>query len=106
MFYVYILKCNDGSYYTGQTENIDQRLHQHHMRQTPHCYTAKRLPVKLVYQQTFYQREEALIVERQIKGWSRKKKQALINNDWTEISKLARSFTNIHILNRKTPRSP
>ena len=92
MFTVYILKCSDGSYYTGHTDNLDTRIAQHNCGYFPQCYTASRLPISLVHQQALYTREEALIVERQIKGWGRKKKQALINNDWQKISVLARSF--------------
>ncbi|WP_114325741.1 GIY-YIG nuclease family protein [Candidatus Colwellia aromaticivorans] len=91
MFYVYILKCNDGSFYTGHTEVLDRRLAQHDQAYFNNCYTAKRLPVVLVYQGEFDTRERALIVERQVKGWSRKKKQALINDDWNEIARLSKS---------------
>lgn len=92
MFHVYILQCNDGSYYTGSSDNLEIRIAQHHNQYFPNCYTATRLPLLLVHQQYFYSREEALTIERQIKGWGRKKKLALINNDWAEISKLARCF--------------
>jgi len=92
-FFIYILKCNDGSYYTGHTDNLAERLVQHQRAFYPYCYTASRLPIELLHQQSFYSREEALLVEQQIKGWNRKKKQALINNDWDEISKLAKSFS-------------
>ncbi len=92
MFTVYILQCIDSSYYIGHTEDLDTRVEQHQSKYFPNCYTATRLPVLLVHQQAFYTKEEALIVERQIKEWSRKKKQALINNNWQQISKLARSF--------------
>ena len=91
MFYIYILECSDGSFYTGHTEELETRLAQHHQAYFRECYTAKRLPLKLVYQETFSSREQALTVEMQIKGWSRRKKQALINNDWHEISRLSKS---------------
>ena len=86
MFWVYILRCDDNSYYTGHTDNLEARLHQHHNRVFPDCYTATRLPVKLLYSDQFPSRMEALAAERQIKGWSRKKKEALINGDWDAIS--------------------
>lgn len=92
-FFIYILKCNDDSYYTGHTDDLEKRLIQHQRAFYPYCYTATRLPIELLHQQSFYSREEALLVEQQIKGWSRKNKQALINNDWDEISKLAKSFS-------------
>jgi putative endonuclease len=86
MFWVYILKCVDESYYTGHTDNLEIRLAQHENKFIPTCYTATRLPIKLVYSQYFPTRLEALAAERQIKGWSRKKKDALVENDWKKIS--------------------
>jgi len=76
-FYVYILKCNDESYYTGHTDNIEKRLSEHYSGKMP-CYTSTRLPVKLVFMQTLISRYEALSAERKIKNWPRKKKEALI----------------------------
>ena len=86
MFWVYILKCSDGSYYTGHTDDLEKRISQHTNKFFAECYTASRLPIELVYQQDFFSREEALIAERQIKGWSRKKKKALIEKDWKNLS--------------------
>lgn len=91
MFYVYILQCNDGSFYTGHTDDLDKRLAQHTQAYFNNCYTAKRLPVVLVYQGKFETRDRARIVEKQVKGWSRKKKQALINDDWNEIARLSKA---------------
>jgi putative endonuclease len=90
MFYVYILQCNDNSFYTGHTDDLDKRLAQHTQAYFNNCYTANRLPVVLVYQGEFDTRERALIVEKQVKDWSRKKKQALINDDWDEIIRLSK----------------
>jgi len=90
-FWVYILQCADNSYYTGHTDNLNQRIGQHNHRAFPSCYTASRLPIKLVYSQPFPTREEALASERQIKGWSRKKKEAMIAGDWKRVSALARN---------------
>jgi predicted GIY-YIG superfamily endonuclease len=90
-FHVYILKCSDNSYYTGHTDNLEQRLAQHQQRYFKSCYTATRLPVTLVYSQSFPTREEALASERQIKGWSRKKKEAMMQGDWNEVSRLAQN---------------
>ena len=91
MYYVYILQCNDHSFYTGHTDDLDKRLAQHTQAHFNNCYTAKRLPVSLVYHGKFDTRERALIVEKQVKGWSRKKKQALINDDWNEIIRLSKA---------------
>ena len=90
-FHVYILKCADNSYYTGHTDNLEQRLSQHQQRYFRTCYTATRLPVELLYCQEFPTREEALASERQIKGWSRKKKEAMMRGDWNEVSRLAQN---------------
>ena len=89
-FWVYILRCADDSYYTGHTDNLEKRLAEH---QSGICdgYTPARLPVTLVFSQEFSTRLEALTCERQIKGWSRKKKEAMIRVDWAEVSRLARS---------------
>jgi putative endonuclease len=90
-FWVYILKCADDSYYTGHTDNLEQRIAQHQQRYFPGCYTATRLPVALVYSQPFPTRLEALSAEQQIKGWSRKKKEAMMRGDWLGVSRLAKS---------------
>ncbi|HAU1250195.1 TPA: GIY-YIG nuclease family protein [Legionella pneumophila] len=86
MFWVYILQCSDKSYYTGQTDNLEKRLTQHQDKMIPGCYTSTRLPIQLKFRQEFMSREEALNAERQIKGWSRRKKEALINGDWQALS--------------------
>jgi len=84
-FYVYILKCKNGEYYVGHTDNIDQRMSQHHLGLIENCYTKSRRPVELMFFEVFSKRDDAFLVERQIKGWSRKKKEALIKRDWQEI---------------------
>lgn len=90
-FWVYILRCADKSYYTGHTDNLENRIAQHHQGYFPTCYTYKRRPLELVFSQDFATREEALTSEQQIKGWSRKKKEAMIRDDWAEVSRLAKS---------------
>jgi len=87
-FYVYILYCNDGSYYTGHTDNIEKRIFEHNEGKVS-CYTSSRLPVKLVFLQTFEYRDQAITSEMQIKKWSRKKKEALIKKDWDKLKQLA-----------------
>lgn len=89
MFWMYILRCSDGSFYIGHTDDLERRLGEHHAGRFQ-CYTQSRLPVALVHSQTFGTREEALAAERQVRGWSRAKKQALIDGDWTRVSELAR----------------
>jgi len=92
-FYVYILKCNDESYYTGHTDNLEARLEQHCLGNI-NCYTSKRRPLKLVYSEAFLERSQAQEAERQIKGWSRKKKEAFINKDFELLKKLSKRRTN------------
>ena len=89
-FWVYILRCADGSYYTGHTDNLEQRIGQHQAGEAD-GYTAARKPVELVFSQPCATREEALSAEMQIKGWSRKKKEAMMQGEWEEVSRLARS---------------
>jgi putative endonuclease len=81
-----MLKCADNSYYTGHTDNLENRLMQHHHKMYPTCFTATRLPVQLVFSQEFASREEALASEKQIKGWGRNKKEAFIKGDWDTVS--------------------
>lgn len=89
MFYVYILQCSDGSYYTGHTDNMEVRMQQHLYSSVG--YVGKRKPFELKWQGEFGTREEALIFERQIKGWSRAKKEALMVDDWERMRDLAKS---------------
>lgn len=91
-FWVYILRCADNSYYTGHTDNLEKRIAEHQAGEIE-GYTSSRLPVTLVFSEEFSSREEALSHERQIKGWSRRKKEALMRRDWAEVSRLARGVT-------------
>ena len=88
-FWVYILRCADGSYYTGHTDNLEKRVAEHQVGELP-GYTLSRRPVTVVYSEAFMTREEALACERQIKGWSRRKKEAMMRGDWKEVSRLAK----------------
>ena len=87
-FYTYILQCADGSYYTGHTDNIEKRLAGHHDNELPN-YVARRRPFQLVLVEESSTRIEAIARERQIKGWSRKKKEALISHDWDQLIALS-----------------
>jgi putative endonuclease len=88
--YVYILKCADGTFYTGVTSNLTQRLFQHETGYYPDCYTAIRRPVELVFYAEFTDINLAIEKEKQIKKWSRAKKLALINNDFDALPNLAK----------------
>jgi predicted GIY-YIG superfamily endonuclease len=87
---VYILKCSDNSYYVGHTKNLEYRLKLHSSgRGAKH--TATRRPVVLKYQESTSSKQEAIKREKQIKGWSRLKKEALIQGDMEHLSKLSHS---------------
>ena len=88
-FYVYILRCADGSYYTGHTDNLEVRLAAHQSGEMK-GYTFTRRPVALVFTEQFLPRQDAFERERQIKGWTRAKKEALIEGDWERLIELSR----------------
>jgi len=88
-FWTYLLRCADGSYYVGQTDDLDLRLAKHNDG-TIGGYTSTRRPVTLVYAESFDTRDDAFWRERQIKGWSRAKKEALAREDWSELQRLAK----------------
>ncbi|BAV63636.1 TrmH family RNA methyltransferase [Sphingobium cloacae] len=85
-FYAYILRCSDGSYYTGHTDDLEKRLGQHQAGEIK-GYTLDRRPVELMWSAEFGTRAEALASELQIKGWSRKRKEALIAENWEKLKK-------------------
>ncbi|MGE0084779.1 MAG: GIY-YIG nuclease family protein [Desulfococcaceae bacterium] len=93
--YMYILKCSDGSYYVGSTKDLERRLIQHQNGEGAN-HTKKRLPVKLVYYEEFDRIDEAFYREKQIQGWSRKKKEALINNKPEELHLLSECKNSTH----------
>ena len=90
--WVYILHCNDGSYYTGLTRSgePDKRLSEHNLALSPKSFTASRLPVKLVYAEYCDLVVDAIAAERKIKGWSRAKMEALIAGDWGRVVQLSK----------------
>ncbi|HEX9963534.1 MAG TPA: TrmJ/YjtD family RNA methyltransferase [Allosphingosinicella sp.] len=92
-FYAYLLRCADGHYYAGHTDDLDVRIAQHQAGAVP-GYTQKRRPVQLIWADRFPDRDSAFAAERQIKGWSRSKKEALVRGDWEALKELAkkRSF--------------
>jgi predicted GIY-YIG superfamily endonuclease len=89
-FWLYILECSDGSYYVGHTDDLEKRFHEHQSGILK-GYTHTRRPVKLIFQQMFSSREDAFTAERKTKGWSRKKKEAMMRGDWEEVSRLGRA---------------
>jgi len=88
--YIYILKCSDSTYYTGVTSNLTQRMFQHNSGFYPDCYTFSRRPVALVFYAEFTDINIAIEKEKQIKKWSKAKKEALIKGDYDSLPNLAR----------------
>ncbi len=88
--YVYILKCADNTYYTGVTTNLQKRMMEHATAKHPESYTAKRLPVELVFHTAFTDIFIAIAKEKQIKKWSRAKKEALIASKFDDLPNLSK----------------
>jgi len=84
---VYMLLCADGSYYVGSTsdDGLEHRVAEYNSAAYPDAYTSSRRPVTLVWSECFDRITDAIAAERQIKGWSRLKKQALVRGDWSTI---------------------
>jgi putative endonuclease len=87
-----MLRCRDGSFYTGLTRNElpETREQQHNQGLDPSAYTFTRRPVVLAYAEYFELVTDAIAAERQIKGWGRGKKQALVARDWNRIQNLSK----------------
>ena len=92
MPYMYILECADGSYYTGSTWNLERRLAEHQSGVGAR-HTAKRLPVRLVYCEHYDRITDAYQREKRVQGWSRRKKQALIEENTEKLVEYSRNYT-------------
>tara|TARA_R110002050_G_scaffold184989_4_gene318835 strand:+ start:9765 stop:10055 length:291 start_codon:yes stop_codon:yes gene_type:complete len=90
IYYVYILKCSDNTYYTGITSNLDKRITEHKYGKHIDSYTYKRRPINLEFYAEFTNVELAIQTEKQIKKWSRAKKEALIKNEFEKLPNLAK----------------
>jgi putative endonuclease len=88
-YWVYMLRCSDESYYVGVTNNLQRRLSEHRSDESEGSYVYKRLPFTLVYSQEFQWILDAIAWEKQIKRWTRKKKEALIQGDQEALERLA-----------------
>jgi putative endonuclease len=99
---MYILECNDGSYYTGSTWNLEKRLWEHQNGLGAN-HTSKRLPIKLVYCEECDRIEDAYYREKQIQGWGRKKKLALITGETNQLNQLSVCQNESHYKNHLLP---
>ena len=87
---MYILKCSDNTYYIGSTTNLELRIAEHNQGEGAE-YTKRRLPVQLVYFEECLSIKDAFLREKQVQGWSRKKREALINNQHEKLPELSMS---------------
>src|SRR5210317_1633996 len=91
-YFVYILECSDGTFYTGFTDNVDIRVQEHQIGKYPNSFTFTRRPVKLKFYYGFPDKESALSFEKQVKGWRREKKMALIEGRWDDLPELSQNY--------------
>ncbi len=96
---MYILECANGKYYTGSTNNLERRLAEHQNGEGAN-FTKKHYPVKLVYFEEFQRIDEAFYREKQVQGWSRKKKEALINGTPEKLHELSECINETHFRNK------
>ena len=87
-FWTYMLECNNGKIYVGHTDNLELRLAEHEQGLRPWCFTYKLRPLRYLWSYEFNERSEAKEFEEQLKGWSRKKKWALIDGGIEAVAKL------------------
>ena len=88
--FVYMLKCSDGTYYTGVTNDVDRRFNEHQSGISPTSYTFRRRPLRLVYYQMFNDPTQAIAFEKRLKKWSKAKKEALIDGRFNELPGLSK----------------
>ncbi|MCB9223853.1 MAG: GIY-YIG nuclease family protein [Crocinitomicaceae bacterium] len=90
LYYVYILECSDKTFYVGMTSDMNKRLTEHQMAKDPTSYTARRLPIHLVFKAEFTDPLLAMNMEQKIKKWSKAKKLALINDEFEKLPGLSK----------------
>src|ERR1700751_3201468 len=89
-YYVYVLRCIDGTFYTGVTNDIDRRVGEHHDGQYTYCYTYMRRPLILVHVSEFAWIDQAIAFEKQFKRWTHRKKRCFIEGKWDELKRFAK----------------
>jgi putative endonuclease len=97
--YMYILECANGKYYVGSTNNLKKRIAEHQLGEGAN-FTSKHLPVKLVYFEEFRRIDLAFDREKQVQGWSRKKKESLIYGDRDQLHGLSECKNETHFKNK------
>ncbi|OIQ35522.1 MAG: hypothetical protein BM563_11960 [Bacteroidetes bacterium MedPE-SWsnd-G1] len=93
LYFVYIVECSDTSYYIGITNDLKRRIYEHNDGVKKEAYTFVRRPVELKWFEQFTNPNEAIKIEKQLKGWSRKKKIAQINKDWEKLILYSKNYS-------------
>jgi putative endonuclease len=91
IYYVYMLRCIDGTFYIGVTNNVERRFYEHCSGYNPTAYTHSRRPLRLVYVGEFDRPSDAIDFEKRLKGWSHKKKRAFADRDWPLLRRLCKT---------------
>ena len=99
-YFVYILECSDNSYYVGITNDLERRVREHLRGINKECYTFQRRPIELKFSQEFNDVLQAIYFEKKLKGWSRSKKEALINGDFDRLKILSECRNATHYKNK------
>lgn len=89
-YYVYILRCFDGTFYVGMMNDIERRVNEHSFGVDSDCYTYDRRPLQLVHVSEFAWVDQAIAFEKKLKSWSHRKKRAFVEGDWKAIKRYAR----------------
>jgi len=93
IYYVYILLCSDNSFYTGMTNDLERRMMEHKSGKNNDSYTFTRLPLELKWYLGCSDSRDVIQYEKKIKGWSKRKKQALIDENWQDLVKFSKNYT-------------
>ncbi len=91
-YYTYIVECSDGSFYTGMTNDLERRINEHNEGNVKESYTYDKRPVILKWFEICTNPNEAIRLEKQIKGWSRRKKIALIEENWDQLVEYSKNY--------------
>jgi len=89
-YFVYFLRCVDGTFYVGITNDIERRLGEHRFGIDPECYTFWRRPLVLVHVSEFAWIDQAIAFEKKAKAWSHRKKRAFVEGKWEEMRRFSR----------------
>lgn len=89
-YYVYVLRCYDGTFYVGMTNDIERRVNEHSFGIDPDCYTYDGRPLRVVHVSEFRWVDQAIAFEKKLKSWSHRKKRAFVDGDWKAIKRYGR----------------